>query len=220
MQKNLYFARKNIWKHLVCINTFALPSFFCFFFTWQVIRNAVTPTPIQIFIGFVDAILRSKILDNKPCILTQILVIMDYFFHLYISNLPSIQGKNIWGIKFGAINLIIKRIKKGTEVLAKPLFSFSMIVCNLKFLVMLFIRKSISQGKLFGSLHTSNRMQLLPNCFSNYLSLNDMYMSLKEIGNILFVSVLRILLICKTLKVTVVFTKKINVSKVCLQFSV
>ena len=32
--------------------------------------NAVTPTPIQIFIGFVDTIRRSKILGNRLGILT------------------------------------------------------------------------------------------------------------------------------------------------------
>ena len=57
------------------------------FFTWQVIGSAVTPTPIKIFIGFADAILRSKILDNRLGILTQILIAMDYFFYLYISDI-------------------------------------------------------------------------------------------------------------------------------------
>ena len=37
-----YFVRKHIWKNLVYIVTIALP----FFFTWKVIGNAVTPTPI------------------------------------------------------------------------------------------------------------------------------------------------------------------------------
>ena len=39
---------------------------------------------------------------------------------------------------------------------------------------------------------------------------NDMYMSFKGIGKILFVSVLRILLICKFLNFLVTFTKKIK----------
>ena len=42
IQENLYFVRKHIWKNLVYIVTFALP----FFFAWQVIGNAITPTPI------------------------------------------------------------------------------------------------------------------------------------------------------------------------------
>ena len=103
--------------------------------------------------------------------------------------------------------MIIKSIRKGIEKLTKRLFSFYIIVFNMKFLVIL-IRKSICYGKLFGSLHTSNRIYLLRNCFSNYVYLNDMYMSLKGIGKILFVSVLRILLICKTLNFTAFFTKK------------
>ena len=52
--ENLYFVRKHIWKKLGYIVTFTLPFFF---FTWQVIGNAVTLTPISIFIGFADAIL-------------------------------------------------------------------------------------------------------------------------------------------------------------------
>ena len=55
---------------------------------------------------------------------------------------------------------------------------------------------------MFGSLHTSNRIYLLPNCFSNYVYLKDIYLSLKGIGKILFVSLLKILLICKTLNFT------------------
>ena len=42
-----------------------------------------------------------------------------------------------------------------------------------------------------------------------------MYITLKGIGKILFVSALRNLLICKFLNFTVVFTKKI---KLCIQF--
>ena len=57
-----------------------------YFFTWQVIGNAVTPKLIQIFIGVLDAILRSKILGNRLGILTKILIAMDYIFYLYISD--------------------------------------------------------------------------------------------------------------------------------------
>ena len=56
------------------------------FFKWQVTESAATPTPIQIFIDFVDTILRSKILGNRLGILTQILIAMDYFFYLYLSD--------------------------------------------------------------------------------------------------------------------------------------
>ena len=144
IQENLHFFRIHIWKNLVYIVTFALP----FFFTWQVIGNAVTPTPIYMFIGFVDAILRSKILDNRLGFLTQILITMDYFFHLYISDI-YLQFREE-SILIWAINFIIKSIRKRIEILAKSLFSFSIIVFNMKFLVILFMRKSICQGKFFG----------------------------------------------------------------------
>ena len=81
IQENLYFVIKHIWKNLVYIVTFALQ-----FFHVAGYFNVVTPTPIQTFIGFVDAILRSKILGNKLGILMQILIVMDYFFYLYISD--------------------------------------------------------------------------------------------------------------------------------------
>ena len=131
---------------------------------------------------------------------------MDYFFYLYISDIYlQFREKSIliW-----AINFIIKSIRKRIEILAKSLFSFSIIVFNMKFLVILFMRKSICYGKLFGSLHTSNQIYLLWNCFSNYVYLKDMCVSLKGIGKILFVSLLRILLICKTLNFTAAFIKK------------
>ena len=205
-----------IGKFIFCQKTYLeKPSLYCYicftvFSTWQVIGNAVTPTPKQIFIGFADVILRSKILDNRLGILTQILITIDYFFYLYISDIYlQFREKSIliW-----AINFIIKSIRKRIEILAKSLFSFSIIVFNMKFLVILFMRKSICQGKLFGSLHTSNRIYLLRNCFSNYVYLKDMYLSLKCIGKILFVSVLRILLICKILNFTATFTNEIKVS--------
>ena len=135
---------------------------------------------------------------------------MDYFFYLYISDIYlQFREKSIliW-----AINFIIKSIRKRIEILAKRLFSFSIIAFNIMFLVILFIRKSICWGKCFGSLHTSNRIYLLWHCFSNYVYLKDMYMSLKGIGKTLFVLVLRILLICKTLNFTATFTNKIKVS--------
>ena len=112
-----------------------------------------------------------------------------------------------------AINFIIKSIRKRIEILAKSLFSFSIIVFNMKFLVILFMRKSItSSKKLFGSLHTSNRIYLMRNCFSNSAYLKDMYLSLKGTEQIMFVSMLRILLIFKTLNFSATFTNKINVS--------
>ena len=85
----LFYIGKFIFCQKTYFEKLSLYCYICFtvFFTWQVIENAVTPTPIQIFIGFADAILRSKILDNRLGILTQILITMDYFFYLYISEI-------------------------------------------------------------------------------------------------------------------------------------
>ena len=47
-----------------------------------------------------------------------------------------------------------------------------------------------------------------------------MYVTLKGIGKILFVSALRILLICKFLNFMAAFTKKVKLYKICIQFSV
>ena len=77
-------------------------------------------------------------------------------------------------------------------------------------------------GKMFGSPHTSNRIYLLRNCFSNYVYLKDMYIALKTTGKNLFVSMLRILLIYlqffKTSPPSSL--RKVKLSKVCIQFSV
>ena len=127
-----------IGKFIFCWKTYleklSLYCYICFivFFTRQVIGNAVTPMPIQIFIGFADAILRSKIHDNRLGILTQILIAMDHFLYLYISHIL------IW-----AINFIVKCIRKRIEILGKSLFSCFIIVLTMKFVVILFIGKSI-----------------------------------------------------------------------------
>ena len=113
------------------------------FFTQQVIGNAVTPAPLKIFIGFVDATLQSKILGNRLGILTLILIAVDYFFYLYISD-KYLQYRKKY-IIIWAINFIIKTIRKEIKILVKRLFSFSIIVISMKLLVILFIRK----GKAF-----------------------------------------------------------------------
>ena len=132
--KFIFCQKIYIWK-----TQFVLLHLHYRFFTQQVIGNAVTPTPIQIFIGFVDSILRSKILGNRLGILTQILIVMDYFFYLYISD-KYLQFRKK-SILIWAINFIIKSIRKEIEILVKRLFSFSIIVFNMKLLVILFIRK-------------------------------------------------------------------------------
>ena len=126
----LFYIGKFIFCQKTYLEKLSLYCYICFtvFFTWQVIGNAVTPTPIQIFIGFVDAILRSKILDNRLGILTYILTTMDYFLYLYISDIYlQFREKSI---SIWAINFIIKNIRKGIEIPAKRLLSFSIIVFN------------------------------------------------------------------------------------------
>ena len=49
---------------------------------------------------------------------------------------------------------------------------------------------------------------LLRNCFLNYVYLKDIYITLKGIGKILFVSVFTILLICKNSNFTAAITEK------------
>ena len=137
---------------------------------------------------------------------------MNYFFYLYISN-KYLQFRKksmlIW-----AINYIIKSITKGIEILAKRLFSFSIIVFSIKLQVILFIRKEMHLlGNIFGSPHTSNWIHSLRNCFSNYVYLKDMYITLKGIGKVLFVSVFRILLIRKFLNFMAACTQKMNFPK-------
>ena len=134
---------------------------------------------------------------------------MNYLFYLYISD-KYLQDKYL--------------PKKGIDILISKTFVFifhhSM---KMKLLVILFIRKKKHLlGKIFGSPHTRNRIYLLQNCFPKYVYLKDVYITLKGkgIGKILFISVLRILLICKFLNFTAAFTEKIKPSKVYIQFSV
>ena len=74
---------------------------------------------------------------------------------------------------------------------------------------------------MFGPPHTSNQFYLLQNCFTNYIYLKDMYITLTGIKKILFVPALRILLICKFLNFVAVFTKNKNkLSRVAYIFRV
>ena len=134
---------------------------------------------------------------------------MDYFFCLYISDkYLQYKGKSIliW-----EINFIVKSITRAIEILAKHLFSFSIIVLSRKLLVILFVRKKKHLlGNIFGSSHTRNRIYLLQKCFSNYVYLKDMYMTLEGTGKLLFASVLRNLLICRFLNSAAIFSKKIK----------
>ena len=80
--KNLYFVRKHIWKNLVktyiskiYILTFVLQ---CFLVAGYCKCSA--PTPRKICTGFVDAVLRPKILGNRLDILTYILIAMAFHY--------------------------------------------------------------------------------------------------------------------------------------------
>ena len=84
IQKNSHFVRTHIQKNLVYIIKFVLQSFRVTGY-WKCSNK--TPMLIQISIGFVDAVLPPKILDNRLGILTQILKAMVYyFFFLCISQ--------------------------------------------------------------------------------------------------------------------------------------
>ena len=75
--------------------------------------------------------------------------------------------------------------------------------------------------EIFGSFQITgiNRIFLLRNCVSNYVYLKNMYITLKGIGKTLFVSVLRIFLICKFLNFTTAFTtKKLNFPEFAYNF--
>ena len=142
-QTKPYILIKNIFEE----TQFILLHSRCRFFTSQFIGNVVTSTPIQIFIGFVDAILRSKILGNRLGISSQILIAMDYLFYLYISD-KYLQFRKK-SILIWAINFIIKSLTKGIEILAKRLFSFFIIVFSMKLLFVLFIRKKSICQRIF-----------------------------------------------------------------------
>ena len=133
---------------------------------------------------------------------------------VYVSDIiHSNEGEK--SILTWAINFIIKSIRKRIEIPAKSLFSCFVIVFNTKFLVLLFMRKSICQGRENCLVHY---IQVTGYTFyrivfqTMYASKIGMYLSLKGIGKILLVSVLRILLISKTLKFRATFNNKIKVS--------
>ena len=110
-----------IGKFIFCQKTYSEKLYLHYrFFTWQVIKNTVTPKTIQILIVFVDTIIRSKILGNRLGILTQNLIAMDYFFYLYLSDKYLQYRKKI--ILIWAMNFIIKSIREGIEILVKRFF--------------------------------------------------------------------------------------------------
>ena len=86
-----------------------------------------------------------------------------FLLFIYFRQVPSIQGKK--SILIWAINFVIKSITKVTEILAKRLLSFSIIVFSMKLLVILFIRKKKHLlGNIFGSRIVFQTMYTLKIC--------------------------------------------------------
>ena len=142
---------------------------------------------------------------------------MDYYFFFY-HCLKSVQIRSIFWFVFSSIrteygdlrskSLYSVRIQENTD--QKKLRIWTLFTqCILQRSVFHLEKKQKHLlRKTFGSSHTSNRIYVLRNCFPNYLYLKDMYITLKRIRKILFVSVLRILLICKFVNFTTVLTNK------------
>ena len=191
----------------------------CHFLMWQVTENAVTPTPIQIFNGFADVILRFKILGNRLGTLTQILIAIDYFFYLYISD-KYLQFRKKKYINLDNQFHYKKYNEKDRHISKTFVFIFRHSIQHEASGYTFYKKEKHLLWKIFGSPHISKWIFLLRNCFSNYVYLNNMYITLKGIGKIVLVSVLKTLLICKFLNFMAAFTKKIKLSKVCIQFSV
>ena len=145
---------------------------------------------------------------------------MDYFFYFYVSD-KYIQFRKKKYINLGSqfhYKMYNERDRNVNETFVFIFHHSSYL--SMKLLVILFIReKKHLLGNTFGSPHTSNRIYLLRNFFPKCVYLRDMYITLKDSGKVLFVSVFRILLICKFLNFTVVFTnKKENFPKFAFNF--
>ena len=85
-KKKNFFGKHILLENLVCTITFLL-QFFC-------VKNYLkcsneTPTPIQNFIGLVEAVLRPKILDSRLNILTQKLKAFHILEKCLISLMPN-----------------------------------------------------------------------------------------------------------------------------------
>ena len=119
---------------------------------------------------------RRQILDNRLGILTQNLIRMGYFFICVFQTYNFNLGEKYLNL---GNQFHYKKYKvRDWNTSKRFVFSFSIIVFNMKFLLILFMTKSICYGKLFGSVYTSNGIYLLWNGFSNYVYLKDMYLSL------------------------------------------
>ena len=117
-----------------------------------------------------------------------------------------------------------------TKILGNRLgiLTYILITMDYYFFVFVFQRSTFNLEKTkafvkenFWFIPSSNRIYLLRKCFSNYVYLKDMYIKLKGVGKLLSVSLLTILLICKFINITAIFTKNFfKVFKVCIQLSV
>ena len=165
---------------------------------------------MQIFIGFVDAILRSKILRNRLGILTQIFIAINYFFYLHISDKYINLGNQFHYKEYN---------ERDRNIIKKFVFIFYHSNQHETSSYTFYKEKKAFAREHFGSPHKSNWIYLLQNCFSNYVYLKDMYITLKGIGKILFVSVSRILLMGKFQNFTTTFNKKnLNFPKFSFNF--
>ena len=145
---------------------------------------------------------------------------MDYFFYLYISD-KYLQFRGKKYINLSNQIHYKKYNQKGRNISQTFVFFFHHSIsheasgytfCNVT-------KKKHLLRNIFGSSHTPDQIYFMQNSFSNYLYLKSMYITLKGIGKILFISVLRILLICKFLRFTPPSLKKIKLSKVCINLS-
>ena len=129
---------------------------------------------------------------------------MDYFTYLHISD----KQLQFWkkSILIGTISFIIKSIRD-RNISKTFFFSYSIKAFSMRLLATLFIRKKKAFAREnFWFTSYNNQIYLTWNCFSIHVYLKDMYITLKGIGKILFVSVLRILLICEFLNFMAAFT--------------
>ena len=133
MQENLYFVRKHIWLKLVYIVTFALPCFHVAGY-WEC-NNTNAHIDIHWF-------RRSHTLIQNTWQQTrQITIAINYFFYVYTSD-KYLQFRKksilIWAINFIIKSMDRKSKERDRKLLVKGFFSCSMIVINMKLLIILF----------------------------------------------------------------------------------
>ena len=152
-----------------------------------------------------------NIRSSQPCISMNFCTELQKFFHVtayYFCNKSSIIHVRL------VIYIDFRRSRnfqneaKVEQIIA--LVTTRSVSCYGSENYLQFRKKKHLLMKIFGSPYTSNQIYLRLNCFSNYIYLKDIYLTLKEIGKIMFASVLKILLICKFLNFAAFFTKGKN----------